>query len=109
MKYDRDITPEMVDAARTVLGLGEGATISEIRSVYRVLWQQLHPDRGGKKGENEKLAELKRAYDIIMKFCENYEISFYSGNVKNAKKEYNYLMRIYDGWLGDLKKKKDAV
>lgn len=99
----RDLSAEMIQRARDVLGIGESATIRQIRSAYRALWQEHHPDiRGEESPGHDRFAELKRSYDILMRYCEEYEISFDRKNA--ATHEYDHLMRFYDGWLGDLKK-----
>ncbi len=98
-----ELTPALIQEAREILGVGEWATIREIKSTYRALWQKCHPDtRNAANGqENERFAELKRAYDILMQYCENYVISFKEEKVR--AQEYDHYKKFYDGWLGDLK------
>jgi DnaJ-class molecular chaperone len=94
----------MIAKSRKALGIGESASIRQIRSAYRALWQEHHPDTGGAGGggDRERLAELKRSYDILIRYCEEYDISFDEKNA--ATHEYDHMMKFYDGWLGDLKK-----
>ncbi len=47
---------------------------------------------------------MKRAYEIIIRFCEGREISFVD-EMKETQ-DYDHVRRFYDGWLGDLKEKK---
>lgn len=55
--------------ARTLLGVGEGASADEIRAAHRRLIAKVHPDAGGSAGlairvngaRDALLAELKRA------------------------------------------------
>ena len=54
--------------ARTLLGVGEGATIEDIRAAHRRLITKVHPDAGGSAGlatrvnaaRDALIAELKR-------------------------------------------------
>jgi DnaJ homolog subfamily C member 19 len=54
--------------ARTLLGVGEGATIEDIRAAHRRLITKVHPDAGGSTGlatrvnaaRDALIAELKR-------------------------------------------------
>jgi len=54
--------------ARTLLGVGEGATVEDIRAAHRRLITKVHPDAGGSAGlatrvnaaRDALIAELKR-------------------------------------------------
>ena len=52
-----------------VLGVKPGASQEEIKSAYRKLVKQYHPDQYGdnplKNLAEEKLAEINKAYDMI--------------------------------------------
>lgn len=48
-----------------VLGVGKNATESEIKSAYRKLALQYHPDRNKEKGAIEKFKEVTQAYEIL--------------------------------------------
>lgn len=100
-----DITPDQLRKAREALGIGESTTLRQIRLAYRARWQEYHPDtsKGTERVDNERLAELKRSYDILIRYCEEYEISFDKKNA--ATHEYDHIMKFYDGWIGDIKKK----
>lgn len=49
--------------ARKVFGLSDSASLDELRSRYRLLCKQYHPDNGG---EMEDFLRLKESYDILM-------------------------------------------
>ena len=76
------------------LGLKKNATISEIKSSYRSLVKQHHPDAGGEK---ERFLAIQNAWetlnDPIKK--EQYDRSFFSSSSsfdslnKNWEKEFN--------------------
>lgn len=48
-----------------VLGVGKSATDAEIKSAYRKLALQYHPDRNKEAGATEKFKEINAAYEVI--------------------------------------------
>ncbi|MBD3426824.1 MAG: DnaJ domain-containing protein [Candidatus Omnitrophica bacterium] len=97
-----------INDARKILGLGESATLYEIKDVYRKLSLKYHPD----KCEEEEKAEceetfkkISSAYETIMTYCANYRFSFAVEEVQGVdmdKEIYDHMKRFYDGWFGDL-------
>lgn len=68
-----------IDKARRVLDLGEKASLKEIKTAYRSLSKKWHPDRCREEDQklcHEKMKEINRAYETIMKYVENYSYSF---------------------------------
>jgi DnaJ-domain-containing protein 1 len=54
------------EEARKVLGVGFDASFAEIKSRYRVLAKQHHPDaNGGDKGAEERLKVINQAYSFL--------------------------------------------
>ena len=53
-----------VDDARAVLGVGEGATVAEVRAAYTRLMRIAHPDHGGSDG---LAAQLNAARDRLLR------------------------------------------
>ena len=50
----------------TILGVARGATEKDVKSAYRKLAKQLHPDRNtGKPNAAEKFSEVTQAYDLL--------------------------------------------
>ena len=49
--------------ARTILGVGEGATVAEVRAAYARLMRLAHPDHGGSHG---LAAQLNAARDRLL-------------------------------------------
>jgi DnaJ-class molecular chaperone len=96
-----------IDGARKTLGLGENATLEEIRSAYRSLVLKYHPDRCAEK-DREEYAEIfkkiTRAYETIMVYCASYKYSFKKQDVEKTTKEEDmdkeHLKNFYDGWFG---------
>lgn len=65
---------QKIDDARKVLGLGERATLGEIKRAYYKLCKEYHPDipgRGNNRDE-EMMYRLTEAYDLLMRYCEEY-------------------------------------
>lgn len=58
--------------ARTLLGVGAGISPRELRSRYRNLIKQLHPDGGG--GDTRRLNEVLEAYRIVQRQLDMDEI-----------------------------------
>ncbi len=99
---------KQIDEARRLLGLGEDASLEEIREVYHTLSLRYHPDRckePDKKRCEEKFKQINRAKEIVMSYCANYRFSFKEQDVKKNtldRDTYEHLKRFYDGWFGDL-------
>ncbi|MBU0762019.1 MAG: J domain-containing protein [Candidatus Altiarchaeota archaeon] len=65
---------KIVDARKT-LGLGESATLMEIKEAYRQLAKKYHPD-SGKFKDQDKMGEIILAYKILMNYIQDYRYSF---------------------------------
>ncbi|MGE3142230.1 MAG: DnaJ domain-containing protein [Hyphomonadaceae bacterium] len=50
--------------ARTILGVGPGASSADIRAAYRAKMTRAHPDHGG---SHEQAARLNAARDLLLK------------------------------------------
>ena len=99
---------EQIDKARKILGLGEDATIEEIKQAYRKLALKYHPDRwkDEKRKESEEMSKkINHAKDILAAYCAGYRYSFKEKDIKKStmdKETYEHLKRFYDGWWADL-------
>ncbi len=99
---------KQVDGARRILGLGEDASMEEIKEAYRKLSLKYHPDRCvGKEKRHceEMMRKINHAKDTVMAYCAGYRFSFKEKDVKKNsmdRETYEHLKRFYDGWLGDL-------
>ncbi|MFA5119187.1 MAG: DnaJ domain-containing protein [Candidatus Omnitrophota bacterium] len=97
-----------IEEARRLLGLGEDASLDEIKDAYRALSFKYHPDRcknPDKKDCEEKFKRINHAKDLIMHYCANYRFSFKESDVKKNsmdRETYEHLKRFYDGWFGEL-------
>ena len=69
------MTYRELQAALAVLGLGERATLKELRSRYRSLAKAHHPDRGG-AADGVAMQRLAAAYRMLLDYCEGYRFCF---------------------------------
>ena len=61
---------EVVDEARKLLGLGEEASLDEIKKTYYALSHKYHPDKyGGESETAEKMKKIVEAYSILENYC----------------------------------------
>jgi len=79
-------SPEEVQWARKFLGLGQCATLSEIKRAFHSLAKRYHPDKCTEEKEKceEKMRELNKAYEIILLFLAGYRYCF---DAKTAQEE----------------------
>ena len=64
-----------IRAAGALLGLGEKATLAEIKKAYRRMSKKHHPDvKESSKQKTKKIEmyELTEAYQILMHYCTQY-------------------------------------
>ncbi|MFH1215934.1 MAG: DnaJ domain-containing protein [Pseudomonadota bacterium] len=64
---------EKIIAARDRLGLGEAATLADIKKAYRRLSKIHHPDlAGGDKESRVRMQQVTEAYQTLLLYCKNY-------------------------------------
>ena len=93
---------EEIDKARRILGLGEKATLREIKNAYREKAKKHHPDssQGSKKKCEEVMKNINDAYTTLTNYCENYVYSFKKEDVKSEEDAYAKYMRSFENdWL----------
>ena len=91
-----------IDEARRLLGLGEVATLKEIKSAYRRLAYRHHPDKHSNTTGEETEGMMKRlnwAYKLLTDYCSNYKYSFREEDVARTYPHDEYLRRHYYGWF----------
>jgi hypothetical protein len=77
-----------IDRARQRLGLGEAATLREIKSAYRRLAHRHHPDKHDSAGDsNDVMKDLNRAYKLLVDYCNEYRYGFRREDVSRAYPE----------------------
>jgi len=68
----RSVARPKIDQARKLLGIGRGASVSEIKKAYHQLARRFHPDaRSGSRdgGSDTRFAEIKGASNLLMSYC----------------------------------------
>jgi len=66
---------EDVFEAKELLGLGDRATLGEIKRSYRRKCKEYHPDLvGDDKAKGDVMRKLTRAYDVLMKHYNQFRI-----------------------------------
>ena len=68
----------VLQQALEILELPSFITKEDIRTQYRFLARKHHPDRGG---DATKMEEINRAYEILMKYIEDFRYTFDSNEV----------------------------
>jgi DnaJ-class molecular chaperone len=74
----KSLSSEAVQRARKLLGLGECATLSEIKNAFRDMAKKYHPDkcRGDKKDCENMMRKLNEAHETILAFLSGYRYCF---------------------------------
>lgn len=92
---------EEVDEARKLLGLGEAATLKEIKGAYRRFAHRYHPDkpRNTTEVDTERIKRLNWAYQVLMDYCNDCKYSFQEECVARTYPHDEYIRKFYHGWF----------
>lgn len=93
-----------IDEARRLLGLGETATLEEIKTAYRRLAHHHHPDKNSSTNEksNEVMKKLNWAYKVLMDYCNRYRYSFRQEDVAKVYPEEEDFRTWGDKWFNSI-------
>jgi DnaJ-class molecular chaperone len=93
-----------IEEARKLLGLGETATLKEIKTAYRALAHRHHPDKLGEgdSTEGETMKRLNRAYKLLADYCNEYKYSFKEEDVARTYFYDEYLRTYKDRWFDSI-------
>jgi curved DNA-binding protein CbpA len=77
---------EQLLKAKTLLSLGEKASLAEIKNHYKKLIRKWHPDNNPDNQEeaNVMSAQINTAYKILLEYCKNYEYPLDEESLKKA-------------------------
>lgn len=81
--------------ALRVLGLGERATIREIKVRHRELVKRHHPDTGA-TDDPEMIRKVNAAYNILLDYVSNYRFSFAEDEFYEQNPEERIWMQFAD-------------
>lgn len=56
-------------AAKTLLGLGDQASLREIKDAYRKLAKKVHPDLVTTGTQASRMQEINAAYAVLLEYC----------------------------------------
>ncbi|DAB38290.1 MAG: molecular chaperone DnaJ [Sulfuricurvum sp. GWF2_44_89] len=64
--------------AKTLLGLSDKATLSDIKTRYKNMMQQWHPDKHPDDTDTAHAmsTQINEAYAILLEYCSKYEFNF---------------------------------
>ncbi len=88
--------------ARNKLGLGDRISLKNLRERYLFLVRRLHPDvRNRESGleENPDLAEITRAYQLMVAYLESVTVSLNDDEVRRNDPHAYHSYRFHD-WMG---------
>ena len=87
-----------------MLGLGEAATLKEIKSAYRRLAHRHHPDKlGSTTGENDELMKkLNQAYKLLLGYCTDYKYSFREEDIGRTYPHEEHMRKWRENWFNSI-------
>jgi DnaJ-class molecular chaperone len=91
---------EEIDRARRLLGLGNAATLKDIKRAYRLKAFKHHPDRAvSEQQDSEMMKQLNWAYKLLIEYCNNYSYTFNQDDIARTYPYDEYLRRYSYGWF----------
>ena len=97
-----------IDRARRILGLGEQASLGEIKSAYRRMCKTYHPDTLGDAAASSKtIKEINAAYRLLLDYCEQYPFSFLPEKVDSFDPERWWYQRFGENIRASGEEEKD--
>ena len=71
---EKSVTYQELQQALAVFGLGERATLEQLRQRHRELARRCHPDHGG--ADDDSIRRVNAAYQLLSDYCRSYRFSF---------------------------------
>lgn len=89
------MTYRELQEAAAIFGLGERATLKEIKARHRALAKEHHPDRAGEDAA-DAMRRINAAYRMLLAYCEGYRFSF--GEEEFLEQNPDERLRRQFGW-----------
>jgi len=70
------LTFQNLQKALEIMGLGERASLAEIKARYRQLVKRCHPDGQPERVDPESIQQLNAAYALLRDYCASYRYCF---------------------------------
>ena len=95
-----------LQSALRIFGIGERATLQQIKRRHRELVKQHHPDHAA--GDNPgQMHRINAAYEILTEYCRNYRYDFSEGEfLEQSPEERLRRQFVWDPVCGGTEKKK---
>jgi DnaJ-class molecular chaperone len=91
---------EEIDKARKLLGLGEHATLKQVKQAYRRMANEHHPDKAENRAQAEQMMkQINAAYKLLSDYCASFSYSFREEDVARAYPHDEYLRKFKHGWF----------
>lgn len=80
---------DRIKAAAELLGLGEKASLAEIKKAFRRLSKKHHPDMQGPKQKKAMVSmhSLNEAYQVLLDYCGTYRFPLHPGENEEMEGE----------------------
>ena len=62
---------QRIEQAAQVLGLGDNATLAEIKTAFHHLSKLHHPDTGG-DNDGDQMYHITAAYEVLSRYCHDF-------------------------------------
>jgi hypothetical protein len=97
----KSLSSEEVERARKLLGLGECATLAEIKNAFREMAKRYHPDkcREDKLKCEEMMRKLNEAHEIILTFLSGYRYCFNQKPTEEEEYWEDFKERFYKDFI----------
>ena len=78
---------QAIEQAREILGLGDRATLAEIKRAYHRLSKLHHPDTASppKCESGDQMYRITAAYELLMRYCNEYPFSLETGGCRRRR------------------------
>lgn len=98
-------TFEQIKEARELLGLGEAATLKQLKRAYKRAANRYHPDKCrdlDKARCAEVMKKLNKAYELITKYFADYSYSFREEEVAHTYPDEEYMRKYKHRWFDSI-------